>query len=383
MNAVPCPPELLIFDCDGVLVDTEPIAARSLAAAAQEEGLALSADDCLARFTGLSLDCVLAALAADLGRPLSADFRSRLEAGDRAAFAAELRAVPDVAAVIARLPFRRCVASSGTPEKIRYTLGLTGLLPLFEPHLFSAREVAAGKPAPDLFLHAAARMGVDPARCLVIEDAEPGVRAARAAGMRVFGFVGGSHRRDDVAARLAAAGAERVFFRMDELPSLLGVSQPVSADALPLSAAAQVTMMGAGKEDRRGREGVEPMAYDRVMHLALAAHTQTIKALMDHVEGKDATLPEFVADEGACRLGRWLREEGARYAALEEFREASLMHERFHLAVCEVLDLCVAGNYDEAKARLRGGSAFAQLSREMLMAFEALSTAIAAAKTRE
>jgi HAD superfamily hydrolase (TIGR01509 family) len=250
VNAAPCPLELLIFDCDGVLVDSEPIAARSLAAAAREEGLALSADDCLARFTGLSLDCVLAALAADLGRPLAADFRTRLEARDRAAFAAELRAVPDVAAVIARLPFRRCVASSGSPEKIRYTLGLTGLLPLFEPHLFSAREVAAGKPAPDLFLHAAARMGVDPARCLVIEDAEPGVRAARAAGMRVFGFAGGSHRRDDAAARLAAAGAERVFFRMEDLPRLLSSDEPAPGIVDPLPAQARAPMIVADGEER-------------------------------------------------------------------------------------------------------------------------------------
>jgi hypothetical protein len=125
------------------------------------------------------------------------------------------------------------------------------------------------------------------------------------------------------------------------------------------------------------------MTDDHIIQLALAAHTQTIKALMDHVEGSDLPLPELIVDEAACALGRWLKDEGARFRTMAEYRAAALAHERFHAAVCEVLDLCGAGRYDQAKARLRGGSDFAHLSREMLMAFEALSTAIAAAKTRE
>jgi len=214
--------DLLIFDCDGVLVDSEPIAARVLAEAASEAGLPLSAADCIRRFTGISLAAVIRAIEHDLGRPLPAGFRDTLQARDRAAFASDLRAVAGAADAIARLPWRRCVASSGTHEKMRFTLGLTGLLSLFDPHLFSATEVAHGKPAPDLFLLAAARMGALPAACLVIEDAEPGIAAARAAGMRVFGFAGGSHRRPGDGERLLEAGAERVFVAMSELPGMLG-----------------------------------------------------------------------------------------------------------------------------------------------------------------
>jgi HAD superfamily hydrolase (TIGR01509 family) len=225
-------PQLLIFDCDGVLVDSEPLAARALAETASEAGLPLNAADCIARFTGIALADVLRAIEADLGRPLPTDFRARLEARDRAAFAADLRAVDGVGEAIVRLPWRRCVASSGTHEKMRFTLGLTGLLPLFEPHLFSAIEVARGKPAPDLFLLAASRMGVRPDACLVIEDAVPGILAARAAGMRAFGFAGGSHRRPGERKRLLAAGAQAVFSAMSELPGLLGVGQ-VGAAAMP------------------------------------------------------------------------------------------------------------------------------------------------------
>ncbi len=217
------PLDLLIFDCDGVLVDSEPIAARVLAEAASELGLALSPEECIARFTGISLAAVMRALEKSLGRRLPEGFAEALAARDRVAFRRDLRAVDGVRETVLRLPWRRCVASSGTHEKMRFTLGLTGLLAMFEPHLFSATEVAHGKPAPDLFLHAAARMGATPATCLVIEDAEPGIAAARAAGMRVFGFVGGAHRRAGEADRLLAAGAECVFWDMAELPALLGI----------------------------------------------------------------------------------------------------------------------------------------------------------------
>lgn len=215
------PPRLLIFDCDGVLVDSEPIAARVLAATLTEMGLPVTAAECVERFTGVSLDTVMRALEADLGRPLPDDFRQRLAARDRQAFAAELRAIEGVAEALAGWPGLRCVASSGTLEKMRFTLGATGLLFYFEPNLFSATEVARGKPAPDLFLLAASRMGVAPAACIVVEDAVPGILAARAAGMRALGFVGGSHCREGDANRLLAAGAERVFARMADLPTLL------------------------------------------------------------------------------------------------------------------------------------------------------------------
>jgi beta-phosphoglucomutase-like phosphatase (HAD superfamily) len=114
------------------------------------------------------------------------------------------------------------VASSSTLARLRHSLGLTGLYARFAPHVFSAEQVARGKPAPDLFLHAATEMGYAPARCLVIEDSTSGVRGAVAAGMRVWGFIGGGHCADGHAARLRDAGAERVFSHMADLPALLG-----------------------------------------------------------------------------------------------------------------------------------------------------------------
>jgi HAD superfamily hydrolase (TIGR01509 family) len=213
--------DLVIFDCDGVLVDSERLAAQVMAELVTAQGYPLTADDCLARFTGIAMTDVLAAIEADLGRPLPADFAATIRTADFAAFARSLRPVAGVAELLAAFPYRCCVASSGTPEKIRYTLGLTGLLARLEPHLFSARMVRRGKPAPDLFLHAAATMGADPARCVVIEDARAGILAARAAGMRAFGFAGASHCGDGYGAMLAAAGADRVFSRMAALPAML------------------------------------------------------------------------------------------------------------------------------------------------------------------
>jgi HAD superfamily hydrolase (TIGR01509 family) len=212
---------LIIFDCDGVLVDSEPIAARVLAGAVRDLGLDLTVDEIIERFTGVSLKTVLAGIEKDLGRPLPDDFADRLRERDTAAFRRELRAIAGIEGAVASLPMARSVASSGSIAKMRLTLGLTGLLTLFEPHLFSSHQVALGKPAPDLFLYAAARMGVDPTRCVVVEDAVAGVRAAAAAGMRCLGFTGGGHCSSAHAARLTAAGADQVFSDMRQLPSLV------------------------------------------------------------------------------------------------------------------------------------------------------------------
>ncbi|HRD90066.1 MAG TPA: HAD family hydrolase [Accumulibacter sp.] len=214
-------PVLVIFDCDGVLVDSEPIASRVLAEALSEVGFPLTAQQAIDRYTGISLGAVLARVEAEWGRRLPADFATLLGERDRAAFAAELQPVSGVVEMLAGLDLPRCVASSGSIEKIRSNLRITGLLPYLEPHLFSATMVARGKPAPDLFLHAAAMMAAPPARCVVVEDSLAGVRAARAAGMRVFGFHGGGHARPDSSAALQAAGATRVFSRLCELPGLL------------------------------------------------------------------------------------------------------------------------------------------------------------------
>ncbi len=205
----------MIFDCDGVLVDSEPIANRVLCEALIGVGLDCDAAETERATRGLSMASVLTWAAAELGRPLPDDFVERVQARTFAAFRAGLEPVPGVAAALERIPIPICVASSGEAEKIRLSLGLTGLLPRFEGRVFSATEVGRGKPYPDLFLHAARVMGAAPAACAVVEDSLPGVEAGHAAGMTVLAYADG---RD--AGPLAAAGA-RVFADMAELPDLL------------------------------------------------------------------------------------------------------------------------------------------------------------------
>lgn len=214
-------PRLVIFDCDGVLVDSEPIAARVLAQALAELGFPLTVQQALERYTGIGMAAVLAQIEAQWGRPLPAGFRERLRDRDFAAFRAELQPIPGIFEALRQLALPRCVASSGAPQKMRFTLGLTGLLPWFEPHLFSAEMVERGKPAPDLFLHAARHMNAAPEECVLIEDSAAGIRAARAAGMRALGFAGGGHAGPGYADMLRQAGAHRVFERMSELPALI------------------------------------------------------------------------------------------------------------------------------------------------------------------
>lgn len=207
--------ELVIFDCDGVLVDSEPLANQVLSDAIAELGLPAGLGLVTERFKGRSLaDCVRL-IEADLGCPVPEDFLSRLNERTYTAFRQHLRAVPGVVEVIAGLALPSCVASSGSHEKMRLTLGLTGLLPHFESRLFSATEVPRGKPAPDLFLHAARSLSTDPAACVVVEDSVPGVQAAVAAGMHVFGFA-----REEAPDVLAQAGAVP-FGTMTELAQLL------------------------------------------------------------------------------------------------------------------------------------------------------------------
>lgn len=213
------PPELVIFDCDGVLVDSEPPANRVFAEMLAEHGLDLGFEGTVALLKGLSLKSCLALLATRFDLDLPDDFVDRLERRTYTAFRAELAAVPGVREAVAGLGRPYCVASSGEIEKMRFTLGLTGLLDLFDGRLYSAEQVARGKPHPDLFLHAAAAMGHLPEACVVIEDSLPGVEAARAAGMAVFGFAGTALAD---AAALGAAGAA-VFTDMARLPELLGL----------------------------------------------------------------------------------------------------------------------------------------------------------------
>ncbi|MBF0246577.1 MAG: HAD family hydrolase [Alphaproteobacteria bacterium] len=216
--------DLVIFDCDGVLVDSEMIASRELAAYLTDLGRPTTGAECRAAFTGLSIQSVGEKVRGAWGVDLPADFAAALRERDRAAFERDLKAVPGVEAALDALSARGlpfCVASSGAPEKIRHSLALTGLLDRFDGHLFSAAQVARGKPAPDLFLHAATAMGAEPGRCLVLEDSPAGVQGAVAATMRAHGFTGASHCTDATAPALVAAGAVAIHPTMADFLSLL------------------------------------------------------------------------------------------------------------------------------------------------------------------
>ena len=215
------PPELIIFDCDGVLIDSEAIACRADSACLAEIGIAISAEQVMELYLGISADTMCADIEQRQGRALPPDFAETLRLRVAAAFEAELMPMAGIEAALDALPQRRCVASSSAPERLRHSLSLAGLLHRFAPHVFSATQVARGKPAPDLFLFAAASMNADPAACVVIEDSVPGVQAAVAAGMRVIGFTGGGHCRPGHAERLLAAGAAAIADDMSRLPALV------------------------------------------------------------------------------------------------------------------------------------------------------------------
>jgi len=208
--------DLVIFDCDGVLIDSELLSVRADRECLAECGIDLSVEDILERYTGISFAGMVADLEERHGA-LPVDFADRHQMRLWPLFERELQAIPGVTAILDSLTCKSCVASSGRPERLKYALSLVGLYDRFQPNIFSATEVRRGKPAPDLFLYAAERMGVMPERCVVIEDSMPGVTAAVAAGMNVIGFVGASHCRPGDAARLAAQGAVVIIDDMAQL----------------------------------------------------------------------------------------------------------------------------------------------------------------------
>ncbi|MFE0460046.1 HAD family hydrolase [Kitasatospora sp. NPDC058965] len=215
--------DLVLFDCDGVLVDSERIAVRVQCEVGAELGWPLTAAEVLDRFVGRSSASIAEQVAERLGRPVAERWQARFEELHRAAVDRELTAVPGIEEALAALTVPSCVASSGSHPKMRHTLGVTGLHDRFAGRIFSATEVGRGKPFPDLFLHAAERLGARPEHCVVVEDSKYGVQAARAAGMRALGFAGGL----TPAQWLADAGAA-VFTDMRELPALLA---GIDADA--------------------------------------------------------------------------------------------------------------------------------------------------------
>lgn len=213
--------ELSIFDCDGVLIDSEPLAIRADAACLAEHGFAISEAEIADRYVGTSMAAMLADIEARFGRRLPEGFAETLRRRIAAEFEASLEVITGVHDMLDAVPSRICVASSSTPERLRHALTLVRLFERFDPHVFSATQVRRGKPAPDLFLYASKQMKVAPAGCVVIEDSVAGVTAARAAGMMAVGFCGGGHCRPGHADRLRAAGAQVVFERMNELAEFL------------------------------------------------------------------------------------------------------------------------------------------------------------------
>jgi len=215
---------LVIFDCDGVLIDSEPIACAIMSAVLTENGFPLTEDDIHA-FIGQSGRDTQAMIEKRFGKPLPEDIRQRFHAAYRRHL--DAKAMPPIAGVadlIDRLAVPACVASNSSHDYLQMVLDSARLIARFPERLFSSYDVERPKPHPDLFEHAARRMGAHPAQCVVIEDSVHGVTAGVAAGMRVVGFCGGGHCRPGHAERLTAVGAETVCAAMDEVARHLAIN---------------------------------------------------------------------------------------------------------------------------------------------------------------
>lgn len=216
--------DAIIFDCDGVLVDSEVLALEVEIVAAAEVGLTYDLGEYKARFMGRTTQAFFDLLAQDClertGRPLPEGFQERCYGTYRASLS-RLKEVEGALRMIAAVTHRKAVASSSTADALEEKLRRTGLWDHFAPHVYSTDLVAHGKPAPDVFLHAAKKLHVEPSGCLVFEDSVNGVHAARAAGMRVWGFAGGGHMDEASSARLLAAGVERIVEHWDHAADLI------------------------------------------------------------------------------------------------------------------------------------------------------------------
>lgn len=209
--------KLILFDCDGVLIDSEILVCRLTAEELTRLGYPIALDEVIARFAGRAEASMVAEIERDWGGPVPPEYFTRIRTRITESYAGDLRSIPEVHDTLDLIECAVCVASSSYPDKLRLGLRATGLLDRFGENVISASLVANGKPAPDVFVFAAGWMRMPVAHCLVVEDSVPGVRAARAAGMWVIGFTGGQHCREGHAARLLDAGAERVIDRMSQL----------------------------------------------------------------------------------------------------------------------------------------------------------------------
>lgn len=216
------PADLVIFDCDGVLVDSEPISISVLCKVLAGSGLAIDEDFAYERFLGRSMAAIAEDIDAEFGLVITPGHLDSIRHSLYERFERELKPIAGVIESLDNIGRRFCVASSSQPERIRLSLRITGLLERFEPNIYSATMVANSKPAPDLFLLAARSMGVEPSRCVVVEDSPAGIAAARSAGMRVFAFTGGAHARAGrLAEKARTLGPDLIFDDMRTLPALL------------------------------------------------------------------------------------------------------------------------------------------------------------------
>lgn len=214
------PIDLIIFDCDGVLADSEIISARVLVRQVAAHGVVFDETYVYTHFVGKSFPVVAGIIRAEFDVDLPKTFEASYRAALLTAFATELRPTEGLYQMLDRLETRCCVATSSSPPRVARTLEVLALTDRFGPHVFTASQVEHGKPAPDLFLFAARQMGADPARCLVIEDSPSGVQAGLAAGMQVWRYVGGGHFHDREAARQATPAGVPVFDNWAQLPQM-------------------------------------------------------------------------------------------------------------------------------------------------------------------
>lgn len=212
---------MVIFDCNGVLVDSEQLATAIVSQEFMRAGFPLTPDIVARYFTGRRPADMFSEVERAAGRKLPEHFSATVTATILRRFRAELRATRHITYALAWLRGPKCVASSSSLDRIRVSLETTDLIRFFEPYLFSGSDVANGKPAPDLFLHAASKMRVPPSDCIVVEDSPVGVAAGAAAGMTVIGFVGGNHAGPKLGFHLSAAGARAVISDMRALKSTI------------------------------------------------------------------------------------------------------------------------------------------------------------------
>ncbi|CDZ61210.1 HAD family hydrolase [Neorhizobium galegae] len=215
--------DLIIFDCDGVLVDSEIIAAQVESRLLTEAGYPISVEEMGERFAGMTWKNILLAVEKEADIPLSASLLDKSETILDARLARDVKIIDGVKFALARLTTQRCICSNSSTHRLDMMLEKVGLKPYFAPHIYSAKDLGPDrvKPKPDIFLHAAEQFKVAPEKCLVIEDSTHGVHGAKAAGMRVVGFTGASHTYPSHADRLTDAGAETVISRMMDLPAVI------------------------------------------------------------------------------------------------------------------------------------------------------------------